>query len=275
VTERLTVGVLTLLTAVALGGCALYTVDLVPEAQNLPRPSRPVAREILRSLQDREAAITALQAVLDVTVRRADTQEYRQEAVVVERPDLIRLESIGWGGLTTLVIVSDGRRVMAHALLQNLFVEGRATPENVAKVTGFRVAPAHLVRLLLGLPPLAVRVETMELYGPDDDRAYLLRGQDAAFTQRLWISDDNLSLLRGELYDRTTLRLRFRYVPAIYGVPTLLLEEPMKRVAVELAYRSSTRNPELSHELFRIPEPVQGAQVVNLDTGIAPLFGLP
>ncbi|MBZ0168521.1 hypothetical protein MELA_01570 [Candidatus Methylomirabilis lanthanidiphila] len=270
-TGRLAVCVSALITAVALSGCAVYTVDLVPEERNQPRPSRPVAQEILRSLQEREAAITGLQAVLDFTVRRAGTQEHGQEAVVVRRPDLIRLESIGWGGLTSFVIVSDGRRLIAHALLQNLFVEGRPTPENVAKVTGLRVAPAHLVRLLLGLPPIAIQVDTTELYGPDDGRAYLLRGQDAPFTQRLWVSDDDLSLLRGELYDRTSLRLRFRYVPAVHGLPTLLLEEPVKQVAVELSYRSYTLNPELSDELFRIP-PAQGAQVVNLDAGVAPML---
>lgn len=270
-TGRLAVCVSALIAAVALSGCAVYTVDLAPEERNQPRPSRPVAQEILRSLQEREAAITGLQAVLDFTVRRAGTQEYGQEAVVVRRPDLIRLESIGWGGLTSFVIVSDGRRLIAHALLQNLFVEGRATPENVAKVTGFRVAPAHLVRLLLGLPPIAIQVDTTELYGPNDGRAYLLREQDAPFTQRLWVSDDDLSLLRGELYDRTSLRLRFRYVPAVHGLPTLLLEEPMKQVAVELSYRSYTLNPELSDELFQIP-PAQGAQVVNLDAGVAPML---
>src|SRR5574337_1833668 len=273
-TGRPSLRYLALITGIALSGCA-YGLELAPEGKDLPRASHPVAQEILRTIQEREATVTGLQAVLDLTVRQGGAQAYRQEAVAIERPDLIRLESIGWGGLTSSVIVSDGRRLMAHALLQNLFVEGSATPENIARVTGFRVAPAHLVRLLLGLPPLVVQVETTELYGPDDDRAYLLRGRDAPFTQRLWVSDDDLSLLRGELYDGTSLRLRFRYVPAVHGLPTLLLEEPMKQVTVELSYRSSTRNPELSRELFRIPQPAQGAQVVNLDTGVVPLLRLP
>lgn len=60
-------------------------------------------------------------------------------------------------------------------------------------------------------------------------------------------------------------------MPAVHGLPTLLLEEPVKQVAVELSYRSYTLNPELSDELFRIP-PAQGAQVVNLDAGVAPML---
>lgn len=264
-----------LVAAITLGGCAAYTVDLVPEHGDLLRPSPPVAREILRPLQEREAAVTSLQAVLDLTVRRAGAREYRQEAVVAERSGRIRLESIGWGGLTSLVIVSDGRRLIAHALLQNVFVEGSATPANVARVTGFRVAPAQLVRLLLGLPPLAIQMETTELYGPDDDGAYLLRGRELSFTQRLWVSDADLSLLRGELYEGTSLRLRFQFAPATHGLRALLLEDPMKQAAVEVSYRSYTLNPELPRDLFQLPEPAQGAQVVNLDAGMAPLFGLP
>lgn len=265
---------LALITGIALSGCA-YALDLVAEEKDLPRASRPVAQEILRTLQEREATVTSLQAVLDLTVRRGGTQEYRREVVAIERPDLIRLESIGWGGFTLLVVLSDGRRLVAHALLQNIFVEGSATPDNVAAVTGFRVAPAHLVRLLLGLPPLSIRVEKTELYGPDDDHAYLLREQESSFTQRLWLSDDDLSLLRGELYDRQSLRLRFRYSPASRELRSLLLEEPLKQMAVEVSYRSYKLNPELPRELFRIPQPAQGAQVVNLDAGLAPLLRFP
>ena len=226
-------------------------------------------------MQEREAAVTSLQAVLDLTVRHGETQEYRQEVVAIERPDLIRLESIGWGGFTSLVVLSDGRRLVAHALLQNIFVEGSATPDNVAAVTGLRVAPAHLVRLLLGLPPLSTQVEKTELYGPDNDHAYLLREQESSFTQRLWLSENDLGLLRGELYDRQSLRLRFRYSPAGHGLRSLLLEEPLKQMVVEVSYRSYNLNLDLPRELFQIPQPAQGAKVVNLDTGLAPVLRFP
>lgn len=265
---------LALITGIALSGCA-YTLDLVSEEKDLPRASEAVAQGILRSLQEREATVTSLQAVLDLTVRYGGTQAYRQVAVAVERPDLIRLESIEWGGLTSLVIWSDGRRLIAHVLLQNIFGEGSATPDNVAAVTGLHVAPSHLVRLLLGLPPLPIQNEKTVLYGPDDDHAYLLREQESSFTQRLWLSDDDLSLLRGELYDRNSLRLRFRYAPTNHGLRSLLLEEPFKRMVVEISYRSYNLNLDLPRELFRIPQPDPGAQVVSLDTGLVPLLRFP
>lgn len=265
---------LALITGIALSGCA-YALDLVSEEKDLPRPSWPVTQGILRSLQEREATVTSLQAVLDLTVRHGAAQAFRQVAVAVERPDLIRLESIEWGGFTSLVILSDGHRLVAHVLLQNIFGEGSATPENVAAVTGLHVAPAHLVRLLLGLPPLPIQNEKTVLYGPDGDHAYLLREQESSFTQRLWLSDDDLSLLRGELYDRKSLRLRFRYSPVNHGLRSLLLEEPLKQMVVEVSYQSYNLNLDLPRELFRIPQPDQGAQVVSLDTGLVPLLRFP
>ena len=266
---------LTLIIGIVLSGCA-HALNLVVEEKDLPRPSRPVAQEILHALQERESTVTSLQAVLDLTVRHGGTQEYHQWVAAIERPDLIRLESIGWGGVTSLVVLSDGHRLVAHALLQNIFVEGGATPDSVAAVTGgFRVAPAHLARLLLGLPPLSVQGEKTELYGPDGDHAYLLREQESSFTQRLWLSDDDLSLLRGELYDRQSLRVRFRYSPAGHGLRSLILEEPLKQVVMEVSYRSYNLNLDLPRELFRIPQPTQGAQVVNLDAGLAPLLRFP
>jgi outer membrane lipoprotein-sorting protein len=53
------------------------------------------------------------------------------------------------------------------------------------------------------------------------------------------------------------------------------LEEPLKQVAVEVSYRSYNLNPELPRELFEIPQPAQGAQVVDLDAGLTPLLRFP
>lgn len=273
-TDWLSLRVVGLIAGIVLSGCT-HVLDLIPAEKDLARLSGPVTQGILRAVHEREAAVTSLHAVLDLTVRRKETREYRQEVIAIERPDLIRWESIGWGGVTSLVVVSDGRRFGAHALLQNIFIEGNATPDNVAAVTGLRVAPAHLVRLLLGLPPIPVQIEHTALYGPDDDHAYLLREQESSFTQRLWLSDDGLSLLRGELYDGKVLRLRFRYAPSGHRGRVLFLDEPLQQLTVEISYRSHTINPDLPRELFRIPQPVQGARVVNLDAELAPLSTLP
>lgn len=272
--KRSSLRFLALIMGIALNGCA-YTLERVPDEEALSRPSRPVTQKIFRTLQEREAAITSLQAVLDLTGRYHGTEVHRQVVVAVEQPDLIRLENIAWGGLTSWILVSDGRRLVTHVLLQNIFGEGSATPENMAAITGLHVAPAHLVRLLLGLPPLPVQIEKTALYGPDDDHAYLLRGQESPFTERLWLSDDDLSLLRGELYNRKSLRLRFWYSPVKHGLRSLFLEEPLKRVVVEVSYRSYNLNPDLPRELFRISQPAQGAQVVNMDAAVAPLLRFP
>lgn len=273
-TGRIRLWLLAAVAGTVLGGCASL-LDLVPEEKNLRLVSRPVTEEILRTLKDREAKVTSLKAVLDLTVWYGGNRRYLQEVAVVERPDLVRLETIGWGGLTTLVVASDGRRLAAHAPLENTFLEGSPTPDNVAAVAGIRVAPAHLVRLLLGLPPLPIRIEKAAIYRSDDDHAYLLREREAPFTQRLWLSDDDLTLLRGELYDWKSLLLRFRYSPEGYGLYALLLEEPLRRVVVEVSYRSYDLNPELPGELFQLPHPAGRARVVDLDTGSAPSLRFP
>ena len=256
-----------------LGGCG-YFLDLVPEEKNLQLVSRPVAEEMLRTLKEREAKATSLRAVLDLTVWYGGRRQYLQQVAVVERPALIRLETIGWAGLTTLVVASDGDRLAAHAPLEHTFVAGRATPDNVAAVTGIRVAPSHLVRLLLGLPPLPIEIDKSAVFRPENEYAYLLRERESSYTQRLWVSADDLTLLRGELYDWGSLRLRFRYSPEGYGLFSLLLEEPSGRVVVEVSYRSYELNPELPGGLFKLPQPSGRARVVDLDTGQVPSLRL-
>lgn len=257
-----------------LGGCA-YLFDLVPEEKDLPLVARPVAEEMLRTLKEREDKVTGLKAVLDLTVWYGGRRQYLHQVAVAERPALIRLETIGWGGLTTLVVASDGHRLAAHAPLENIFFEGTATPENIAAVAGIQVAPSHLVRLLMGLPPLPIQIDKSTIYRRDDEHAFLLRERESSFTQRIWLSEGDLTLLRGELYDWRSLRLRFRYSPEGYGLFSLLLEEPRGRVVVEVSYRSYEMNPELAGELFRLPRPVGKTRVVNLDAGPVPSLKLP
>jgi outer membrane lipoprotein-sorting protein len=273
-TGRLHLVWLTAMAVTALGGCA-YLVDLVPEEKTARLIARPVTEEILRTLKEREEKVTSLKAMLDLTVWYGGKRLYLQEVAVVERPDSVRLETIGWSGLTTLVVASDGRRLAAHAQLDNTFLEGRATAANVAAVAGIRVAAGHLVRVLLGLPPLPLQMDCATLYRPDDGQAYLVRERHSFFTQRLWVSDDDLTLLRGELWDWKSLLLRFRYSPEGYGLYSLLLEEPQRRVVVEVSYRSYDLNPELPDELFQLPQPAGRARVVDLDTGAVPSLRFP
>jgi len=217
-----------------LGGCG-YFLDLVPEEKGLPLVSRPVAEEMLRTLKEREAKATSLRAVLDLTVWHGGRRQYLQQVAVVERPALIRLETIGWA---------------------------------------IRVEPSHLVRLLLGLPPLPIEIDKSAMFRPENEYAYLLRERESSYTQRLWVSADDLTLLRGELYDWRSLRLRFRYSPEGYGLFSLLLEEPSGRVVIEVSYRSYELNPELPGDLFTLPQPSGRARVVDLDTGQAPSLRL-
>lgn len=261
------------LTGTLLGGCG-YLLDLVPQEQNLALVSRPVAEEMLRTLKEREARATSLRAVLDLTVWYGGRRQYLQQVAVVERPALIRLETIGWAGLTTLVVASDGHRLQAHVPMENTYVAGLATADNVAAVAGIRVAPSHLVRLLLGLPPLPIEIDKSAVFRPESEYAYLVRERESPYTQRLWVSADDLTLLRGELYDWKSLRLRFRYSPEGYGLFSLLLEEPSGRVVIEVSYRSYELNPELPSDLFTLPQPSGRVRVVDLDTGQLPVLKL-
>jgi outer membrane lipoprotein-sorting protein len=273
-TGRIRLRLLAAAVGAVLGGCG-YLLDLVPEERNVSLVSRPAAEEMLRTLKEREEKVTGLKAMLDLTVWYGGRRQYLYQVAVAERPASIRLETIGWGGLTTLVVASDGRRLAAHAPLENIFLEGTATPDNVAAVAGIRVEPSHLVRLLLGLPPLPVQIDKSAIYRREDEHAFLLRERESPFTQRIWLSDGDLTLLRGELYDWRSLRLRFRYSPEGYGLFSLLLEEPHGRVVVEVSYRSYEMNPELPGELFQLPPPAGKSRVVNLDAGPVPSLKLP
>ena len=139
-----------LLGAIFLGasGCAL----LRPEAvESLPsRVWKP--GELLQALAQRERQSRSLRALARVSYSGKEGRTAFEEAIVVQRPDRLRLETLSSVG-AVLVVTVDGKEIVGFHLREGLFYRGRISKQNIFRTTRIPLELAELTSLLMGLPP--------------------------------------------------------------------------------------------------------------------------
>src|SRR5918999_1005426 len=76
-----------------------------------------------------------------------------QEAVLVQRPDQLRLETLTFLGAVLIVTVND-REIIGYHPREGIFVRGARNKENLLRYTQIPLELNEMTALLLGLPPV-------------------------------------------------------------------------------------------------------------------------
>lgn len=136
-------------------GCASIAPETVPVSDSLTSESRdPV--ELLESLEQREQQFRSLRALASVTYRGSDGRGGVQEAIVVYRPDRLRLETLTPLG-AILIVTADADQLIGFQPRERLFYRGRSTKKNLLRYTTIPLELEEWTSVLLGLPPVEVR----------------------------------------------------------------------------------------------------------------------
>jgi hypothetical protein len=193
-----------------------------------------------------------------------------EQQLVAERPGRLRLETYDFfGNVAAVLAVADGRLALYDAR-QRTYLQGAATPANLARLVQVPLAPEALVTLLCGSAPLIDGVA--EAAEPGDGRVLLtLRGGD--LVQRLEVGSGAV-----------VLASRVRRVTAAGEVPhgldavfsghalhdgqrlpvEVTARTAQAGLALSLRWRELEANQPVDASLFRLGPPA-GAQVVDLD----------
>ncbi|HWO42924.1 MAG TPA: DUF4292 domain-containing protein [Candidatus Eisenbacteria bacterium] len=146
----LRLGSATYVTAVllAVAGCAAVA----------PAPDRAPPRdwqlgEPIQALAEREDRFRSLRSLARVSYSGPDGRGAVQEAILVQRPDQLRLETITYLGSVLIVTVND-REIAGYHPRDGVFLRGEGSKENLARYTQIPLELHEITRLLLGLPPV-------------------------------------------------------------------------------------------------------------------------
>jgi Domain of unknown function (DUF4292) len=153
-------GFIAALLACIVTGCSTVTVPPVP--RELPtRQWNP--GELVDALRQRDQQFHSLRALARLDYAGPDGKSSFQEAILVQRPDQLRLETLSFLGAIMIVTVN-GREILGYLPREGTFLRGRSTTDNLRRLTKIPL-PLELdeiTALLLGLPPVNTRAAALQ-----------------------------------------------------------------------------------------------------------------
>ena len=239
-----------------------------PAASRHPEPATlPTAAELQNTLAARRASLRSLRALARIRYREADDSTSSREALVVARPDRLRIEVLSVFG-SMFVLTADNGRLTAYARQENTVYRGQASAQNLWRYARVALPVNDLVDLVLGTPPARHAQRTYVSFDRDTGRVGLWQDLDAG-AQLAWFSDTGLPLAAEEsdANGRPKWRATFSEYQSHGALPVsthITLDVPRWKRSLEIALEDVDVNPSLDASIFALQIP-PGSKVVDLD----------
>lgn len=149
--------------ATRLAFAALYvgTLSCTPAIfQRAPSEDVPARTwepgELIKNLSQRLEQLRSLRALANVHYSGPQGRGGFQEAILVQRPDRLRLETLSMLGVILIVTVDD-REIVGYDPREGVFLRGPRSKENLLRLTQIPLELDEVTKLLMGLPPVEIR----------------------------------------------------------------------------------------------------------------------
>jgi hypothetical protein len=234
-----------------LSGCAPTMISpIAPEG-----PARDwSAGELISALSERSKQLRSLRALARVDYLGPDGRNGFQEAVLVERPDRLRLETLSFLG-AILIVTANGSEIVGHHTREGVFLRGEASKENVLRLTQIPLELDEVTALLLGLPPVdigaAARQEgaTVIVDAANGEKDVVrFYGDEKVPTQWQRSNGSGTVELSASFSDYTT-------TPAGSFASRIVLESAAPKRRLEIRYQEPEVNGDIPPELFSQQKP--------------------
>lgn len=131
-------------------GCS--TTAKPPAPPQLAAPQWESAK-LIESIGQRRQQFRSLRALARVNYAGPEGKHGFEEAVLVQRPDRLRLETLTLLG-AILIVTANGQEIIGYHPREGVMVRGRSSKENLLRYTQIPLELDEITALLLGLPPV-------------------------------------------------------------------------------------------------------------------------
>ena len=135
-----------------LTGCTTAIVAPIP-SQAPTRQWNP--GELIEALRQRAEQFRSLRALARLDYAGPEGKNGFQEAILVQRPDRLRLETLSFLGAIMIVTVND-KEILGYLPREGAFLRGQRTKDNLRRLTKIPLPLEmdEITAVLLGLPPV-------------------------------------------------------------------------------------------------------------------------
>ncbi len=243
-------------------GCAARR-PLAPAAP----PVLPAAAELQAVLAQRREAVRSLRALAHIRYRAPEGSNSSRDAIIVARPDRLRVEVLSLFG-SLFVLAADDGLLTAYARQENTVYRGHASPENLWRYVRLTLPVNVLVDVILGTPSPQPATAGQVSFDAASG-SVRLREEMAQGVRVVWFSPTQLPLgtetqsSDGQTQWRATFD-RYEDRAGVALATHIALEVPEWQRSLEIALEDIDLNPDLDAGVFAVQIP-PGSKVVDLD----------
>lgn len=237
-----------------------------PAKPGPPPTTLPTAAQLLDSLATRRDSVRGLRALAKLRYRHPDGSTTSNEAIVVSRPDRLRVEVLSLFG-AVFVLTTESGDFTAYVRQENTIYRGDASPENMWRYARIGLPVVDLIDLMLGTPPQREAVWSHVSYDGTTGWTQLSQELDPGI-QVVWV-DAGLPQAAEyrDAHGDIEWRVLFEEYNTVADVPIatrIRLEVPDAEHSVEISLTDVDLNPELPSDTFHFADP-PGSRVEKID----------
>lgn len=113
----------------------------------------PETQDLVRGLAARVNQVRSLRSLSSINYRYQDDRGGFKAALLIHRPDRLRLETLSPLG-AILVLTANGKEVVGFLPRKRILYRGESSKQNLIRFTQIPLELSELTSLLLGLPPV-------------------------------------------------------------------------------------------------------------------------
>lgn len=231
-----------------IGACAKPTLEPLAIYPGL-------ANELLANLQGQGARFQSLKGMANMKLKYGSRSMNFSSAVVLQKPDNMRLEVLSPFGASYLQASSDGHRLNLYVPTKGRFFSGPPNPENLQMLTQMPIEIDDMVALMLyEIPVLPGQVSGLTARGQD---GYTLTLQRDDQRQEIWF-DREKRLVSSFWYRGEDLEVEIAYDEFAYGSgfpEKIRLSQPGANAFMQAVFKSPEVNVPVDPELFSLKPP--------------------
>lgn len=218
------------------------------------------AAQLIEALNQRHTQLRSLRALARVTYAGPDGKGSVQEAVLVERPDRLRLETLTMLG-AVLIVTANASEIIGYHSREGIMVRGRPSQANLMRYTQIPLELAEVTALLMGLAPVNLKAESRQ---EGDTLAFFANGSK---TDAITFSAAEPVPTRWERFDNTGgVEIRATFAEHVNTQGGLLplriwLEAPAQKRTLEVRYQDPEINSVIPGESFTQQKPAHVREI--------------
>ena len=245
-----------LATVLGFAGCATVTP---PPQPKLPAPEWERSK-LIDSMSQRVQQFRSIKTLAQVDYSGPDGKHGFQEAVLVQRPDRLRLETLSFLG-AILIVTANSKELVGYHPREGVFVRGDRSKDNLRRYTQIPLDLEEITMLLIGLPPVDPKASAEQ-----DGNALIFSGKDGRRDVIAFESQQPVPTKWERLNASGSVELSAEFsdyiqTPAGLFASRIVFEANLQRKKIQIRYQQPEINATISPELFSQQKPANVQEV--------------